>query len=859
MKLLLKLSIRGIQRRPLRTILSMVGIMIGVAGILSLGITNQASINAINQIFEQSSGRIDLSVIPASGYSDLPDQLLGKADNLSGVSAVLPILKAQTSLAGRTEGETIDLSFFGMDSGGLLLYGVDPMLELMARDYEITRGRFLSGEKRSFELMLVENYADEQDIELGDYVKILTPNGLEKFRLVGLFAKEGIGNTNNGVFGVISIDTAQQVFSRTGQFDQLDILLTDQNAEKVEEIRVEIQSRLGDAVTVTYPAGQGQRMQQMLSNYQIGLNFLSGIALFVGAFLIYNAFAMTVVERTREFGMLRTIGMTRKQIITQVIMEAFTQGVIGSILGAFLGILGAKGLTRLMGSLLGTDITSDLAIPLNTLILSMGIGVFVTIISSVIPSIQAGRVSPVAALRVRGKSQEGWITRSGWKVGLGMLLFSTAILIWNPFAFDPQFIMGSLTVFLMFGGVTLVIPATIHLWERITRPLVGLVYGNSGLIGSRNTERAKIRTTLTLVALLIGVAMVMTVRIMTGAFANDLIEWIDAYMGGDIYVHSNVSLRADIASQLAGVAGVDAATPIHYQPVEVHIPNGDEETITFMAVDPATYIQVTKFVFVDSAADKSEMLTELNAGGSIFISSVMAEKYNLQRGDNLWIKTKGGYEPFRISAVVVDFYNQGLVVTGNRHDLRRYFRSNQVSTILINAEEDIEINNLIERIDQIYGKRYLLSLESNEVMRENILTLLNQAFSMFDVMGVLAVIIASLGIINTLTMNIMERTQEIGMLRAIGMTRNQIIKMILSEAGVMGVIGGTVGLVFGILLSRVFLAGMTAMSGYKLDFVVPPISILIAFAIALGISQMAALQPARKAAKTNVLEAIRYE
>jgi putative ABC transport system permease protein len=268
---------------------------------------------------------------------------------------------------------------------------------------------------------------------------------------------------------------------------------------------------------------------------------------------------------------------------------------------------------------------------------------------------------------------------------------------------------------------------------------------------------------------------------------------------------------------------------------------------------------VTKFVFVDSTADKSELLTELNSGGSIFISSVMAEKYDLERGDNLWIKTKAGFEPFRVSAVVVDFYNQGLVVTGNRHDLRRYFRSNQVSTILINAEEDAEIDNLIDRIDQIYGRRYLLSLESNEVMRENIFTLLNQAFSMFDVMGVLAVIIASLGIINTLTMNIMERTQEIGMLRAIGMTRGQIIKMILSEAGVMGVIGGVVGLVFGILLSKVFLTGMTAMSGYKLDFVVPPISILIAFAIALGISQLAALQPARKAAKTNVLEAIRYE
>jgi putative ABC transport system permease protein len=130
---------------------------------------------------------------------------------------------------------------------------------------------------------------------------------------------------------------------------------------------------------------------------------------------------------------------------------------------------------------------------------------------------------------------------------------------------------------------------------------------------------------------------------------------------------------------------------------------------------------------------------------------------------------------------------------------------------------------------------------------------------MFDVMGVLAVIIASLGIINTLTMNIMERTQEIGMLRAIGMTRAQVIKMVLSEAGLMGVIGGLIGLVFGVLLSRIFLAGMTAMSGYKLDFIVPVGGVVIGLIISLGISQLAAFQPARKAAKTNVLEAIRYE
>jgi len=859
MRLMLKLSIRAIQRRPLRTLLSMLGIMIGVSGILALGITNEASIRAIENIFEQSSGKTDLIIIPASGSTTLAENVLTKADRLASVDRVLPTIMAQTSLAGQVGGGTLDLSFFGMDSGGLLLYGIDPVSDLEVRDYEITQGRFLSGESSDYELVLVEDYAEEEKIEVEEYIEILTPNGLEKLQVVGLMAREGPGNTNNGVFGVIPIVTAQQMFNRRGEFDQLDILLTESSKNQIEVSRVELETRLGDEVSVTYPAGQGQRMQQMLSNYQIGLNFLSGIALFVGAFLIYNAFAMTVVERTREFGMLRTVGMTRKQIIFQVIMEALTQGIIGSALGAAAGILGARGLTGLMEPLLGADLSSGMTVPINVLILSIGVGIFVTLISALIPSIQAGRVSPIAALKVRGKSQEGWMTHSGWKFGLGMLIISTVILIWNPFSFDPQFILGSMTVFLMFGGVTLIIPATIHIWEKITRPLTGLVYGKSGLIGSRNAGRAKIRTTLTLVALLIGVAMVLIVRIMTGAFANDLIEWIGAYLGGDIYVHSNVSLRADIADQLNGVSGVSAATPIHYQEIDIRTHSSDDETITFMAVDPSTYSRVTNFVFAESDNDEFTFLTELNSGGSIFISSVMAEKYNLGRGDELFIKTRGGFVPFNISAVVVDFYNQGLVVTGNRQDLRRYFRSNQVSTILIKAEDENEISELMTRIDQNYGKRYSLSLESNQVIREDIFTLLDQAFMMFDVMGVLAVIIASLGIINTLTMNIMERTQEIGMLRAIGMTRSQVVMMVLSEAGLIGLIGGLIGVVFGVLLSRIFLTGMTAMSGYKLDFIVPIGGVLMGLVIALGISQLAAFQPARKAAKTNVLEAIRYE
>jgi len=860
MRLILKLTIRAIQRHPLRTLISMLGITIGVAGILALGITNQASMRSIEQLFEESSGRTDLMVTASSESESLSEQTLRTTENIQEVNVLLPVIRARTLLADQATSSALELTFFGTESGGLLLHGINPILEPSARDYTITEGRFLTGEENTSELVLVENYAEDEDILVGDRVEIVTPNGKEQLRVVGLMAREGPGQVNNGAFGVLPLETAQRMFNRIGEYDQFDLMLDEaENSQALEEIRLFIQKRLGDSISVTYPAGQGQRMSQMLSNYQIGLNFLSGIALFVGSFLIYNAFAMTVVERTREFGMLRTIGMTRRQIILQVILEALTLGILGSLLGILVGIFGARGLASLIGNLIGSDIATDLSIPFGTMILSLVVGIVVTIFGALMPSIQAGRVSPIAALKVRGRSQEGWVIRSGWILGLVMLGISTALLLWNPFPYDPQFILGSLTVFLMFGGATLVIPSTVSIWEKLTRPLMRLVYRNSGLIGSRNIERSKVRTTLTIAALLIGVAMILVVRIMTASFARDLISWINAYLGGDIYVHSSVALRADLANQLSDVTGVSAATPIHYQNIEFQVPGGDLEPLTFMAIDPATYTRVTSFIYAGSDLNTAGALQKLNSGGALFVSSVIAEKYNLGAGDRLWLKTNQGMQDFEVAAVVVDFYNQGLVVTGNRHDLRRYFRSNEISTILIKTNPVVPIPEVIENIDRIYGKRYNLSLESNEIIRTNIFGLIDQAFSMFDVMAVLAVLISSLGIVNTLTMNIMERTQEIGMLRAIGMTRGQVMKMVLAEAGLMGVIGGLIGLGFGVLLAKIFLTGMTAMSGYKLDFVVPIEGIIISLFVALVISQIAAIQPARRAARINILEAIHYE
>jgi putative ABC transport system permease protein len=844
----------------MRLLLSAFGIILGVAGILAIGATNQTALQAVARLFENTSGKANLVVVSADSEGDgLSENLLKRIDALPGVVAAIPSLQVQTMLANSATPDEVSLSFFGTSTGGLMLYGVDPIRDRQARQYVITTGSFLLADPDAQEIVLVEEFARENDIEIGVSVELVTDSGVVALRVAGLMAKEGPGQLNNGAFGILPILRAQKLFYREGKLDQIDIVTgVGDNTAAIDALKNSLQGRLGAQVSVLYPAAQGRRMTQMLGNYQIGLNFMSGMALFVGAFLIYNAFSMTVVERTREFGMLRTVGMTKTQVMRQVLMEAFFLGVIGSALGVALGLLMARGLTSLMETLLAQDLTR-IQVPQEVLATSVTVGLLVTLLAAMLPAVQAGRISPLEALRVRGMLKEGWIIRLGWLPGVILLLVSTGILILNPFPYDVQFRLGSMVVFSLFLGGALMIPVTVSYWERLMRPVMRLIYGSSGYVGSGNIQRARLRTTLTVAALMVGVSMIIVVWAMTGSFKSDLDEWLKGYLGGDIYVTSSLSLRPEVWKRIEAVEGVQAVTPLRYFESDWLTPNRAQEKISLTALDPASHSQVTTMIFAKDQASPQRALADLAAGGSLLISSVISEKYALSAGDQLTLITKTGPTNFRVAGVIVDYYNQGLVLTISWGDMIRFYRQKDANALLVKLANGYPSAEVQERIDRLYGERDRLVIEANEALLGKVTRLMAQAFSMFDVLAIISMLVAFLGITNTLTMNVMERTREIGMLRGVGMTRPQIVLMILSEAGLMGVIGGVLGVVFGMVLARIMLQAMTVMSGYQLEYILPVNRILSAFIVAFVVANLAALLPALRAARIRILDAIQYE
>jgi putative ABC transport system permease protein len=561
-----------------------------------------------------------------------------------------------------------------------------------------------------------------------------------------------------------------------------------------------------------------------------------------------------VVERTREIGMLRTLGMSRRQILEQILVEAAIIGVIGSILGILGGLLLARGLISIMALVIGQEVTT-LRVPTSGLLVAAAVGILVTLAAAALPARQASRVSPLEALRIRAGSREGWFVRKGPLLGVALLVMTLPVLIAGPLpAFVPERARDMLVMNLFLAG-TLLIPAAVSVTEPVARRVLARVFGVEGQLGSRNVQRARLRTALTVAALMIGAAMILSIRSVTVAFDQDIRAWIERYIGGDIYVHSTLDMDTRLGLRLGQVAGVAAVTPLRYLEAKRIMPDGRSEDLAIMAVDVPTYQEVTSFVFSGDPGD----VDRLARGDAVFISSVLSEKYGLQQGDTVRLATRRGRRDFEVAGVVVDFFNQGMVLQLNWDDMKRYFGRDDANTFLVKVQPGESTAAVRVRIEEEYGRRHHLTVESNEAIRARALALIARTTSLFDVMSLITMIVAALGVINTLTMNVVERTREIGMLRSLGMTRRQIGRMILAEAGMMGLVGGLFGLLFGILVSRTIMTSMNQMSGFQLPWVLPAEGIVAALIITFVVSQIAALWPARRAARIRITEAIQYE
>ena len=859
------LALRNMGVRWQSTALTGLGIVLGVAVILAISIANDSTLQSIRSVFDEASGKSNLLVQSSSADGRGFDQSAARrVAALGGVHTTAPSVQAQTLLAEDTRDWQMVFALGGQAAGNsLTLIGVDPEIDPLVRQYDLTAGRWIKGEK--YEAVLTGRYADDKGLEVGEDLRILTPNGQERLRIVGLISPTGAGLLNDGIVAFAPLPVAQELFERGGRIDALDVVVDAGIANSPDELaalKARLAGRLGRDYEVSYPASRGQLVTQMLSTYQQGLSFFSIVAIFVGAFLIYNAFSMTVLERTREIGLLRAVGMSRGQVMGLVLTEAAVLAVLGSALGVVCGVLLARGLIAMLGGVVGADVNL-VAIPPGGLWQSLAVGGAVTIGSALLPARQAAQTSPLEALRVQGQ-RSGRARPALGLAGLALMALAWIGLYYVPWPAPIAFQAGTQSILLLLFGATLIVPFVVDLAERLARPGAVLAFGREGLLGSGNVRRSPGRTSLTVASLMVGLAMVIANNALADAFIYDITTWVETALGGDLYVRAPLPMREQFERNLKAVPGVGGVTKIRYFGVRVadsSLPPEavDEDTILFAAIDPTTYRAVGEFEFAAGQGDPDRNWARFRQGDALFVSTVVADRYHLKQGDRLRLVTRRGEHDFHVAAVAVDFTGQGFIVSGTWNDMERWFGQSGVDRFTIRLADGYTTDQVTQLIEAKYQASRGLSVESTQEFKARVLALSEQSFALFDVIGLIGIVVAALGVINTLMMNVLERRREIGGLRSLGLTRWQTVKMILAEAATLGVIGGTFGLGFGYVLSQVFVTALNDLSGYQVEYLFSLGPYAIGAAIALGVSQAAALYPAWRAAGVNIVEAIKHE
>lgn len=883
LEFIIRVAYRNTWRRKSRTLLTISGIALGVAVMLAIDITNESTVASIHRVFEESSGRADLVIASSSVVGDLFDEnAFNRVSKVAGVSYVAPSVSQKSVLIGDAEGlGTILSATDARDADDLLIFGVDPVIDQGMRDYELVGGTFLPKNRNAYVTLLVQDYAEDKGLSVGDDLTFLVSAGTESFRIAGLIRKTGPGLQNNGAVAIVPIGAAQSVFGLGSNLSQLDILaepLVADSPSRLEALKSVLAETLGPGYQVLYPAARGLVVSKMLASFQVGFGLFSAMALFVAAILIHSTFTMTVVERTREIGMFRTLGMTRFQITSLVLTEALLVGSLGSAAGVGFGIALSRGLMRFTGAYTYAEVT-QVTIPRNSLLASLLVGLLVTLASASLPAWRARSISPLEALRVTAKPQSLPLKRYGWLVGVSLIVIAYLALKYVPFRPEVQNAVAVSSTFVVLLGATLAIPSIIGGSERLLRPILTTVYREEGRIGASNIHRAQGRTALTVATLMVGIAVIIGIQAMTATFKVDIDHWVQTAFGSDLLVRTTVPvclatsaggsyarppipLRDELERRLLTEPSVKAVSPLVCYLVRQVPPSGvseEADTLLFVGIDPVTYPQISSFVFEDSQASLSEALAELANGDALLISTTLADRYGLSTGDTLRLETRRGKRDFRVAGVVVDFSRYGYVVTGSQSDLKRYFGESTADELMIALNPGYDAEAEAQRLEERYGRNRRIVVEATADMRKSVSEMTAQTFALFDVTGLIGVIIAALTVVNTLMMCVFERQREIGGLRSLGMTRTQVVRMVLAESGALGTIGGLYGVVFGFFLSKVLLLGTEVVTGYHMNYSMPPVALGASLVMVLLISQVAALYPAWRASSLRIIEAIQHE
>jgi putative ABC transport system permease protein len=841
------LAWRALRRRPVRALLTTAGIVLGVGMIVAVLSLSATLLNGFRGMYDTVYGRTDLIVTRdngTGGQAPFPRALLDRVRAVPGVDP------ATTSGEVTGTAQLVDASgHAGTDASSILYVGGFEQDKIDAvSDFVRVAGRDPVSNR---EIAVEHGFADGHHLHVGSTLRLALPVGLLRLRVSGIFRFTRAVDYGGSGFALMTLGGAQAAFDLGGRLSQVNVNVRDR--AQVAEVERRLRGVVGRDISVRTRSESVDELSKQLAGLETFLLFFAGVALCVGALLIFNSFNVTVLQRTREIGMLRTLGVTRSGVVRQVIAEALVLGVAGSLLGLAVGVALAGALIALMSVLFAGIPIGSLTVPPRSLLEGVVAGVAVTSIGALWPALKASRTSPIAAMRQRAER----IGRIAWRsAAAGGALVALSVpgvyLLTRGNRSGLETIYGVVSVIGIFLGVTLAAPLAVRpLVSVFARPLriLGRVQGK---IASDNAARAPGRTALTASAVMVGLALVVVFGAFSSSIVNTVHRAVDRQFQSDYVIGPRNLLLAQgfsptLGRRISALPAARATTTVTDGFTRV---NG-VGTVT-LGYDPSTIGALSGDRLVGGGAPPWHLLR----GRAALVSQGWAAANHVSAGSRLRIATPTGVDVVRVVGVV-ESPDQHVMLSQARN-----MRDAGATSVFYvwtkaaaSASARTELRRELERVVADYPNATVLS---NAELKDQITAQFNQIFTLIYALLGAAIVGSALGIANTMAMSIIERTREIGLIRALGGTRSQVRAMIRRESILVSLVGVVLGIAVGIGLGYVFVRAM-ASTFPGLEYAAPWNIIAIVVVGAIGVALLAAVMPARRAARLNVVEAVGYE
>ena len=859
---MIKVALRGLAGRKLRAALTGIAIVLGVAMISGTYVLTDTIDRAFSNLFSETYAGTD-AVVSGKGpdisfQGDTSESPPVDASLLDEIRALPGVEVAAGSVVNETDAKILTPEGKAINTEGApsFGFGLDTNPELSRfNPLNLLEGRWASGPD---EVVIDAGTADRQEYEVGDTVGVATLEPAREFEVVGIAQYGGVDTIGTATFAVFDIPTAQELLEREGQYDAISVAAKAgvTEAHLVEQIEPVLPSDARVRSADVEADEEQDEIGEFTKFIQYFLLAFAAIALFVGSFVIFNTLSITVAQRTRELATLRTIGASRRQVLGSVVLEAFVIGLLASLLGLFLGVLLAEGieeLFRLFGFALPT---AERVFAPRTVVVSLLAGVGVTLVAALFPAFRATRVPPISAVREGATLPKSRLAPLGPWIALLTIVLALAMLARSMFAADlgtaDRLLSIAAGVLLLFVGVAMIS-------SRLVRPIAAVVGsparrvgGAAGKLASGNAVRNPGRTAATAAALMIGIALVAFVATLANGMKASNREAIEDQIIADYVVTSQDGFTPFVAG--AGDALAASRVPELVTSVRSDLGEIDGDAGYVTGIEPDKIALAYRF---DWKQGSDEVLAILGTTGAI-IDTDFADEHELQLGSSVLLRSASNRTaPVTVLAVYEPppFYPLlgSLSVSTELFDSIYERPRNQFTFANVPGEPNDRTNRDLEEAVSGYPDAKLQTrMEWIDQQDEEF----NQFLTFLYVLLALSVIVSLFGMVNTLVLSVYERTREIGMLRAIGMTRRQVRRMIRQESVITALIGAALGLPLGIFLAALVTRALTE---FDVRFSVPWGQLLVLSVVAIVAGIVAAITPARRAAKLDPLRAIAYE